>query len=209
MNPAGADSVGKGPGIPAGAPKAVAPARAAPIVNPANGVTVLRILLVPVFGWMLLQPGVGWRLGALAVFLFASLTDHVDGELARRRDLVTDFGKIADPIADKALMGMALVGLSILGELWWWVTVVILAREIGVTLLRFWVIRRGVIAASKGGKIKTVLQITAIALFIVPLGWTALFVARDIVMAAAVLVTVGTGVDYLVRALRLRRSTEP
>ncbi|MBO0828812.1 MAG: CDP-alcohol phosphatidyltransferase family protein [Streptosporangiales bacterium] len=199
MHPAGADSVGN-------APKPVAPVRTVPVVNAANGVTLLRILLVPVFGWMLLQPGFGWRFGALAVFLFASLTDHVDGELARRRDLITDLGKIADPIADKALMGMALVGLSIVGELWWWVTALILVREIGVTLLRFWVIRRGVIAASKGGKIKTVLQIAAIALFILPLGWTALFVGRDVVMAAAVLVTVGTGIDYLVRALRMRRA---
>lgn len=199
MNPASADSVGK-------TPKPVVPVRTPPIVNPANGVTVLRILLVPVFGWMLLQPGLGWSIGALAVFLFASLTDHVDGELARRRDLITDFGKIADPIADKALMGMALVGLSILGSLWWWVTAVILAREIGVTLLRFWVIRRGVIAASKGGKIKTVLQIVAIAMFILPLDWLGLFVARDIVMGAAVLVTVGTGIDYLLRALRMHRA---
>ncbi|MQA80202.1 MAG: CDP-diacylglycerol--glycerol-3-phosphate 3-phosphatidyltransferase [Streptosporangiales bacterium] len=181
------------------------PARPVPIVNLANAVTVLRILLVPVFGWMLLQPGMGWRLGALVVFLLASFTDHLDGELARRRDLITDFGKIADPIADKALMGMALVGLSLIGELWWWVTIVIMVREVGVTLLRFWVIRHGVIAASKGGKLKTVLQIVAIALFILPLEWLGLDIGRWVVMGGAVVVTVATGVDYLWRALRLRR----
>ncbi|MQA02062.1 MAG: CDP-diacylglycerol--glycerol-3-phosphate 3-phosphatidyltransferase [Streptosporangiales bacterium] len=198
MEPAGVDPVG-------GGTEPAVPARSVPIVNPANAVTVLRILMVPVFGWMLLQPGDGWRLGALAVFLLASLTDHVDGELARRKDLITDFGKIADPIADKALMGMALVGLSIIDELWWWVTVVIMVREIGVTLLRFWVIKHGVIAASKGGKLKTVLQITAIALYILPLGWLALDITEAVVMGGAVLVTVATGVDYLWRALRLRR----
>lgn len=198
MNPAGAEPVG-------GRPEPATPSRTVPVVNPANAVTVLRILMVPVFGWMLLQPGTGWRVGALALFLLASLTDHLDGELARRRDLITDFGKIADPIADKALTGMALVGLSVLGELWWWVTAVIMVREIGVTLLRFWVIKRGVIAASKGGKLKTVLQITAIALYILPLPWLVLDITQAVVMGAAVVVTVVTGGDYLFRALRMRR----
>jgi CDP-diacylglycerol--glycerol-3-phosphate 3-phosphatidyltransferase len=130
------------------------------------------------------------------------MTDWVDGELARKRNLVTDFGKIADPIADKALTGSALVGLSVLGQLWWWVTIAILVREIGITLLRLVVIRYGVIPASKGGKLKTVLQIVAITLFIVPgpidpLRWA--------VMGAALLVTVLSGFDYVVRAWRLRR----
>jgi CDP-diacylglycerol---glycerol-3-phosphate 3-phosphatidyltransferase len=172
------------------------------LVNAANALTVLRLVLVPVFVACLLAGGTGWRVAAFVVFGVASVTDLLDGRLARSRGLITDFGKIADPIADKALTGAALVTLSALGELAWWVTVVILAREISVTLLRFWVIRRGVIAASRGGKLKTLLQVVAIALYVLP-GPPA--VVREVVMAAAVVVTVVTGIDYAVRAVRLRR----
>jgi CDP-diacylglycerol--glycerol-3-phosphate 3-phosphatidyltransferase len=168
----------------------------------ANALTVLRLVLVPVFVACLLAGGTGWRVAAFVVFGVASVTDLLDGRLARSRGLITDFGKIADPIADKALTGAALVTLSALGELAWWVTVVILAREISVTLLRFWVIRRGVIAASRGGKLKTLLQVVAIALYVLP-GPPA--VVREVVMAAAVAVTVVTGIDYGVRAVRLHR----
>ena len=169
--------------------------------NIANVLTVLRLALVPFFVVCLFLPGTGWRLTALAVFAVASITDHLDGELARRYGLVTDFGKIADPIADKALTGAALVGLSLLGELWWWVTAVILVREIGITVLRFVVIRYGVIPASKGGKLKTMLQVIAIGLFVLP---GPLDPLRWATMAAALAVTVVTGGDYVVQAWRLR-----
>ena len=172
------------------------------LLNLANGLTVLRLVLVPVFVLLLLAGGDGWRIGAFAVFLIASVTDLLDGRIARQRGLVTDFGKIADPIADKALTGAALVTLSAQGQLAWWVTAVILARELGVTALRFWVIRHGVIAASRGGKIKTLLQVLAIALYVLPGPPAAL---RAAVMGLAVLVTVVTGADYAVRAVRLRR----
>jgi len=186
------------------------PVRQVSVWNIANGLTVLRLFLVPVFTFLLLARGadapLSWRLGAFATFLIASITDSIDGELARRRGLVTDFGKIADPIADKALIGAALVGLSVLDELSWWVTVLVVSREIGVTLLRFWVIRHGVISASHGGKLKTVLQIAAISLYVLPLtGWLEAVAVG--VMAAAVLVTLGTGVDYVVRAIRVRRTS--
>src|SRR3954453_6319787 len=125
---------------------------------------------------------------------------------ARRTNQVTEFGKLADPIADKALTGTALVGLSALGLLPWWVTLVILVREVGVTLLRFWVIRHGVIAASRGGKAKTVLQALAIGLYILPLTGV-LASVRWWVMAAAVVLTVVTGIDYVYRALTLRRTS--
>jgi CDP-diacylglycerol---glycerol-3-phosphate 3-phosphatidyltransferase len=190
------------PGQPAG-PAPSRPALPGPgLVNAANALTVLRLALVPVFVACLLAGGTGWRVAAFAVFAVASVTDLLDGWLARSRGLITDFGKIADPIADKALTGAALVTLSALGELAWWVTVVILAREISVTLLRFWVIRRGVIAASRGGKLKTLLQVVAITLYVLP-GPPA--VVREVVMAAAVAVTVVTGIDYGVRAVRLHR----
>lgn len=179
--------------------------------NLPNALTVVRIALVPLFVWLLAYDGgdqTGWRLGAWAAFSVAILTDRVDGELARRRNLVTDFGKVADPIADKALIGAALVTLSVLGELPWWVTVVILARELGITALRFVVIRHGVMPASSGGKIKTVLQATAIGLYLLPLqewfGTWATTVAWW-VMLAAVAVTVATGVAYVYAALHLRR----
>jgi CDP-diacylglycerol--glycerol-3-phosphate 3-phosphatidyltransferase len=146
------------------------------------------------------------------VFVLAIVTDRIDGDIARSRDLITDFGKVADPIADKALMGMAFVGLSILGELWWWVTVVVLVREWGVTLMRFFVIRHGVMPAGRGGKLKTVLQSVTLTLFTLPLWtfplsglWTA---AAWVTMALAVGVTVATGVDYVVKARRLRRTSE-
>lgn len=172
------------------------------LLNLANALTVLRLVLVPVFVLLLLAGGTGGRIAAFVVFLVASVTDVLDGRIARQRGLITDFGKIADPIADKALTGAALVTLSAQGELAWWVTAVILARELGVTALRFWVIRHGVIAASRGGKLKTLLQVLAIALYVLPGPPGAL---RAVVMALAVVVTVVTGVDYAVRAVRLRR----
>jgi len=177
--------------------------------NIANVLTVGRLALVPVFLLALFRDGGEdplWRVLAGAAFAVASVTDRIDGELARRRGLVTDFGKIADPIADKALIGAALIGLSLLDELPWWVTVVILVREVGITALRLVVIRHGVLPASRGGKLKTLLQSVAIGLLVLPTeGW--LHTAALAVMGAAVVVTVVTGVDYVVRAVRLRRGS--
>ncbi|MEQ4204781.1 CDP-diacylglycerol--glycerol-3-phosphate 3-phosphatidyltransferase [Actinopolymorpha sp. B17G11] len=177
--------------------------------NVANAVTVLRIALVPIFCWLLFtsaEPGdASLRYVAFGVFVFAALTDKFDGELARRRGLVTDFGKVADPLADKALVGAALVGLSLLGELAWWITALVLAREFGITVLRFWVIRYGVISASPGGKAKTLLQTVAISLYLLPLEGLPRLLA-ELTMGLAVALTVITGLDYVIRALRLRQS---
>lgn len=177
------------------------------VANIANLVTLVRLLIVPVFGWLLLaHPDEnGFRIAAVVAFVVASLTDRVDGELARRRGLVTEVGKLADPIADKALMGTALVALSLLHELTWWFTVVILVREIGITVLRFRVLRRGVIAASRGGKAKTMLQAVAIGLYLLPLpDWFG--PVKFTVMAITVVVTVLTGIDYLLSAWRRSRA---
>ncbi len=189
------------------------PAAAAPdpvrILNIANGLTVLRLALVPVFAILLLTADgqdSTMRLIATVVFAGAVITDRFDGLIARQRNLITEFGKVADPITDKALIGTALVVLSLLELLPWWVTVVILVREVGVTVLRFWVIRHGVIAASRGGKLKTVVQAAAIGLYILPLSGV-LGTVRWWVMAVAVILTVVTGIDYVVRALRLRRTS--
>ncbi|GAA2205837.1 CDP-diacylglycerol--glycerol-3-phosphate 3-phosphatidyltransferase [Nonomuraea monospora] len=171
--------------------------------NIANVLTVLRLVLVPFFVVCLFLPGTGWRVAALAVFAVASITDHLDGELARRYGLITDFGKIADPIADKALTGAALVCLSVLGELPWWVTIVILGRELGITVLRLVLLRHAVIPASYGGKVKTVLQIAAIVLYLLPFPVPGPILW--VVMGGAVVVTVATGVDYIVRAVKLRK----
>ncbi len=165
--------------------------------------TVVRILLVPVFVVCLVHGGTAWRLAALVAFVVASVTDFLDGQLARKRGLVTDFGKIADPIADKALTGAALITLSALGELPGWVTALILVREVGITVLRFAVIRRGVIAASQGGKLKTLLQIIAICLYVLPASLGLPAVVKEVVMAAALVVTLVTGADYVIRAVRL------
>ncbi|MFJ8476538.1 CDP-diacylglycerol--glycerol-3-phosphate 3-phosphatidyltransferase [Kitasatospora sp. NPDC094011] len=200
----------KGPGAPAaahpGRPAAALPT-APGIWNIANVLTMVRVLLVPVFVALLFADhghNPKWRAVAWASFAIAMITDLFDGELARRKGLVTDFGKIADPIADKAIMGAALIGLSVLGDLPWWVTVVILARELGITLMRFWVIRYGVIPASRGGKLKTLTQGTAVGMYVLPLtGWLA--TGRACLMGLAVLLTVGTALDYIGQAVRLRR----
>jgi CDP-diacylglycerol--glycerol-3-phosphate 3-phosphatidyltransferase len=174
-----------------------------------NLLTLIRLLLVPVLAVLLLaddglDPALRWA--ATAVFVVAALTDLADGEIARRSGTVTTLGKIADPVADKALTGVALIGLSLLGDLPWWVTLVILAREVAVTALRFVVIRHGVIPASRGGKAKTVAQVVAIALYLAPLdAWADPF--RVVAMAIAVVLTVVTGIDYAVRAWRLSRSS--
>jgi CDP-diacylglycerol---glycerol-3-phosphate 3-phosphatidyltransferase len=181
--------------------------------NIANALTVLRIALVPLFAVLLLHDGghsADWRLASWVTFTAAVVTDRIDGDIARRRGLVTDFGKVADPIADKALIGTALVLLSVLGELPWWVTVLVLVRELGITLLRFVVIRHGIMPASHGGKIKTVLQATAIGLYLLPLAtWFGSWATTLAwwVMLAAVAVTVVTGLDYVVQAVRLRRGS--
>jgi CDP-diacylglycerol--glycerol-3-phosphate 3-phosphatidyltransferase len=185
------------------------PAPGVGLLNAANAITALRMLLVPVFVALLVVDGgdrTSWRLAAAAAFGIISLTDRIDGQIARSRGLVTDFGQIADPVADKALTGAALIALSVLGELAWWITALVVVREIGVTVLRFTVIRHGIIPASRGGKIKTLLQGIAIALYVLPLtGWAA--TGRAYVMTAAVIVTVVTGADYVLRALTLRRTS--
>lgn len=180
--------------------------------NIANIITVVRIFLAPLFIWMLFADNHEFgllRYVAAALFILAIVTDSVDGLLARRQNLVTDFGKILDPIADKVLIGGALVTLSILGELWWWVTILILVREFGITAFRLAVVRDRVIPASKGGKLKTIVQAIATSFYLVPVwlllgDWMHGFNA--VLMAIAVGFTVVTGADYLVKALRHSRS---
>jgi CDP-diacylglycerol---glycerol-3-phosphate 3-phosphatidyltransferase len=186
------------------------PSSTAGIWNIANGLTLLRILLVPVFIVLLEMDGghsTGWRIWAFVAFAAACVTDLVDGYIARRRNLVTEVGKIADPIADKALTAAALIGLSALGDLPWWVTTVILIRELGITALRFFVIRHGVIPASRGGKLKTLVQNIAIGLYILPLTGV-LASLRFWVMGLALVLTVVTGADYVSKAVTLRRNSE-
>lgn len=188
-------------------------AKAAQVWNLPNILTMLRIVLVPFFIWFMLADGSSqgpWRWGAVAAFAVAIYTDKLDGDIARKRGQVTDFGKIADPIADKLLIGSALVLLSALNELAWWVTILMLVRELGITVLRFVVIRYGVIPASRGGKLKTVLQTAGISLFLLPLkslipwlGDVAFYV-----MLVALAVTLITGVDYVVQAVRLRAAAK-
>ncbi|MFJ3531895.1 CDP-diacylglycerol--glycerol-3-phosphate 3-phosphatidyltransferase [Streptomyces sp. NPDC090132] len=175
--------------------------------NIANLLTMARLVLVPGFVMLLLHNGgydPAWRSFAWAAFAIAMITDLFDGHLARTYNLVTDFGKIADPIADKAIMGAALICLSYLGDLPWWVTGVILFRELGITVLRFWVIRHGVIPASRGGKMKTLSQGIAVGMYVLALTGP-LATLRFWVMAVAVVLTVVTGLDYVRQAIVLRR----
>lgn len=175
-------------------------------LNVPNGLTALRMVLVPVFAWVLLSHphDDSWRWMAALIFVIASITDIVDGKVARKYGLVTRFGKLWDPIADKTLTGMALVGLSIIGELPWWITIVILVREWGITLLRFLILKYGVMAANRGGKLKTVTQSIAIVMYLLPLpSW--LHVVGVVVMWVALILTVLTGLDYCWEAYRLRK----
>jgi CDP-diacylglycerol--glycerol-3-phosphate 3-phosphatidyltransferase len=184
-------------------------------LNLPNVLTTLRIVMVPFFGWALLQDGgesVTWRLVACAIFVAAMITDKIDGDIARARNLVTDFGKIADPIADKAITGMAFIGLSVVGDIWWWVTALVLLREWSVTLLRLSVARHVVIAAAGSGKIKTTLQAAALALLVLPLphgdgphaeafGFLGLpgeilFYLAQVTLAAAVAMTMWSGWEF-------------
>lgn len=176
--------------------------------NVANIITVVRILMAPAFIWLLLLDDAAMgplRYLAAAIFIVGIATDSVDGFLARRRNLVTDMGKILDPIADKILTGGALVSLSVLGELPWWVTIVILIRELGITAYRFAVIRDRVVAASAGGKLKTVVQAVAISFALVPL-WVPLgdwvHVLNAVLMTAALILTLYSGATYLRQARR-------
>ena len=191
-------------------PMAVPSSTRVSVWNVANALTAVRIVLVPLFGWLLLA-GDGrapWRWAAAGAFVVAVATDRFDGEIARRWGLITDVGKIADPIADKALIGTALVCLSLIDELTWWITAVVLVREAAVTALRFVVIRRVVLPAGRGGKAKTALQAVAITLYLLPLAdrWQAVAFA---VMIAAVVLTIVTGIDYVVTIVRVMRRAEP
>jgi len=188
--------------------RAAAAVRQVSLWNIANILTMVRLLLVPGFVTLMLWSGghdPAWRSFAWAAFTVAMITDLFDGELARRYNLVTDFGKIADPIADKAIMGAALICLSGLGDLSWWVTGVIVLRELAITLMRFWVIRHGVIPASRGGKWKTLTQGVGVGMYVLVLTGP-LATLRWWVMAVAVVLTVATGLDYVRQAVVLRRN---
>ncbi|MFD7921528.1 CDP-diacylglycerol--glycerol-3-phosphate 3-phosphatidyltransferase [Streptomyces sp. NPDC059740] len=201
--PAGATAVGRAAGV-----QAPPRRRQAGLWNPANVLTMARLVLVPGFVLLMMHAGgtdPAWRSFAWAAFAVAMITDLFDGHVARTYDMVTDFGKIADPIADKAIMGAALICLSYLGDLPWWVTGVILARELGITAMRFWVIRHGVIPASRGGKLKTLTQGVGVGMYVLVLTGP-LATLRWWVMAVAVVLTVATGLDYVRQAVMLRRA---
>jgi CDP-diacylglycerol--glycerol-3-phosphate 3-phosphatidyltransferase len=194
--------------------------------NLPNALTTLRIVLVPFFGWALLQDGgdsILWRTVAAGIFVVAMITDKVDGDIARSRGLITDFGKIADPIADKAITGMALIALSIVGDVWWWVTIVVLLREWSVTLLRLSILKDVVIAAAQSGKIKTTFQGVALGLLVLPLPhgdshggefdrfapageW--LFYAGQVFLVGAVVMTLWSGYEFFRDVWRQRAARE-
>ena len=187
-------------------------------VNLPNALTTLRIVLVPFFGWALLVDGgesVLWRTIAYAIFAVAMITDKVDGDIARSRGLVTNFGKIADPIADKAITGMAFIALSIVGDIWWWVTILVLVREWSVTLLRLSVLRHVVIAAAPSGKLKTMLQAVALGMLTLPLRQVdgsldatgdVLFYVSQVLLAGAVAMTLWSGFEFFRDVWRQRNN---
>ena len=171
-------------------------------INLPNSITISRILALPFCAYALFKNGGDdstWRIIAFVLFFLVGVTDFFDGKLARSRNTVTEFGKLLDPIADKALIGTALISLSILHTLPWWVTIVILTREIGITVFRFAVIKDGVIPANRGGKVKTIVQNFAAGFYILPLS-SSLYWFRELFMGAALILTITTGIWYLVEA---------
>ena len=185
--------------------------------NVPNALTTLRIVMVPFYGWALLVDGgesVLWRTVAFVIFTLAMVTDKIDGDIARKHNLVTNFGKIADPIADKALTGMAFIGLSIIGEIWWWVTVLVLLREWSVTFMRLSIAKHVVLAANASGKLKTVLQAIALGMLTLPLREVegalelpglALWWIAVVLLAAAVVMTMYSGYEFFRDAFKQRR----
>lgn len=173
-------------------------------LNLPNAITISRILALPICAFALFKNGgedTTWRIIAWCLFFTVGLTDLLDGKLARSRNTVTELGKFLDPVADKALIGTAMIGLSILGDLPWWITVVILARELGITVFRLAVINRGVIPANRGGKIKTMAQGLAVGFYVLPLPhW--LYWFRNSFMAVAIALTIGTGYWYVALAMK-------
>lgn len=177
-----------------------------------NAITIVRILMAPVFLWMLLADGGSdgaLRWWAAVIFIVAIATDGIDGYLARKYEIVTDLGKLLDPIADKVLTGFAFIGLSILGELPWWITIVVLIREVGITIYRFIVVSDHVLAAAWMGKLKTVAQAVALSLALLPL-WNLvgewIFWVNGVAMAIAVILTIASGIDYVVTEVRAARA---
>lgn len=183
--------------------------------NAPNIITAARIIATPFFLWMLLaDDGANgpWRWGAAVFFVVAIATDAWDGHLARSRGLITDLGKLLDPIADKVLTGAALIGLSILGELPWWVTIVVLIREVGITVHRLMIAHDVVVAAAWMGKLKTVAQSVAITLALLPLASVmgdaapVAYWANVITMSIAVVLTILSGIDYVIAFVRARNA---
>ncbi|MCL2735528.1 MAG: CDP-diacylglycerol--glycerol-3-phosphate 3-phosphatidyltransferase [Propionibacteriaceae bacterium] len=193
-----------------------------PVLNVPNALTVLRLIMVPLFAWMFLAHphDVVWRWASMGVFVLALLTDLADGKIARKYDLVTNFGKLWDPIADKAITGMAMICLSIMGELWWWVTILILIREWGITVMRFLIVKYGVQAADRLGKMKTLTQTIALVGLIAPFAayiadastpapwyWACVVLhwVAVIAMGVAFVLTMVSGVNYCLGARKLRQ----
>ena len=186
------------------------PISAVSAFNVPNFLTTIRIIVVPILAWLLFKESAETdanRIIAGTIFIVAALTDIADGTIARRWNLITNFGKIFDPIADKALIGVALIGLSYLNLLDWWFTWVILARELFVTFLRFWVINKGVIPASRGGKLKTITQIVAISFYLLPLP-ESFSIVGQVIMYLAVILTLATAVDYIMKAIMTDREEQ-
>jgi CDP-diacylglycerol--glycerol-3-phosphate 3-phosphatidyltransferase len=195
--------------------------------NVPNALTTLRIVMVPFFGWALLTEGGesnGWRWVAYVLFVVAMVTDKIDGDLARKHNLVTNFGKIADPIADKALTGMGFIGLSVigaLGPLGWWITAVVLVREWGVTFARLSIAKHVVMAANRSGKLKTFTQALALGGLAAPFHqlhgfWNTpgdvVWVASWAMLVVAVVLTVTSGYEFAhdaTKQLRAARAARP
>ena len=162
-------------------------------MNLPNKLTMLRILLIPVFMVVLYFPGATWV--AVAIFIIASFTDLLDGKIARKYNLVTDFGKFADPLADKMLVTAALLWFVEIGQMPAWALLIVLVREFAVSGLRMIASDKGrVIAAGWSGKVKTASTMVCIVLMFLPIpGWL-----NTVCVAVIAITTLYSGVEYFV-----------
>lgn len=175
-------------------------------MNLPNLITIIRIALVPLFVVLLFVAPNSWW--SVSIFVLAIASDGVDGAIARRKNLITNLGKLLDPIADKALLGSALISLSILDRVPLWITTIILIREIGITGYRLLVAKHRIIAAAGGGKLKTILQSVAVGFLLSPLdsylSW--LVPIETILLFAALILTLTSGVQFVLAELKARRA---
>ena len=173
-------------------------------LNLPNSITIARIAFLPLGAYALFKNGgtdQNWQWISWVIFFLIGMTDVLDGKLARSRNSITELGKFLDPVADKAMIATAMISLAILDRMPWWIVIVILSRELFITFFRLAVIKRGVIPANRGGKLKASVQGFGVGFYVMPIS-ESLYWFRDGFMYIAIALTLGTGFYYVKSAFK-------